>query len=379
MTEDITGRRRNLAQRIKEGVAGAPRKGLAQRIRESELRTQANLIEAETEQPDPPPVRPSESGSRDISPPTPLPPPVPTPSESADRTEITADTSEVEVVSISPWRKIFAWAKTKIAEIVSALKAGYTVDDKTATKGVFRRIYGYLAYSSLKKKILASFSADSHHIRFSDVEALRSSTRKKFRYAEVHRLRERITNELQEKNQSTLVITSPHDGTGNTFLVTVLALNAARFSDMEVLVVDTNMRFQQLHDAFGLDQNNGFTDVIKGAVPWEEVIKDTDDDQLKVMTAGEFDFELARHLNRHNIESLIIKMKEKFDFIIFDTSPVLEENRNNVDPALLSTICDKILVGIQGKKTTKAELDEAFTALTKGGGRVDGIVYNRQF
>ena len=373
MAEDITKQRRNLAQRIKEGVAGAPRKGLAQRIRESELGALGDLGEPEMKVSDSALDHPSESEGKEISPPAPS--PEPTPSESADMTEIIADTSVVEVASISPWKKILTWPKASIVTLASLVK-----DGKTLPKGILKRAWGYLVNSNLKGKIFGSFSTDSHHIRSSDVEALKSSARKKFRYAEVHRLRERITNDLQEKNQKTLVITSPHDGTGNTFLVAALALNAASFSDMNVLIVDTNMRFPQLHSAFDLDQNNGFADVIKGAVPWDTVIKDTtDSDRLKVMTAGEFDFDLAKYLNRPSIESLINEMIEKYDFIIFDTSPVLEENRNNVDPALLSTICHKILVGIQGKKTTKAELDEALTAITKGGGRVDGIVYNKQF
>lgn len=377
MAEDIINQRRSLAQRIKEGATGEPRRGLAQRIRESGLGTQANLTALGTELSDSSLVHPIESEGKGISLPTPAPQPLH--SDSSDVPEIITEGPVVETAAISPWKKILIWPKTKIAAIASSVRAKHPADDKITTKGIFREIYGYLVKSNLKGKIIGSFSADSHHIQSSNGEALKSSTRKKFRYAEVHRLREKITNELQEKNQKTLVITSPHDGTGNTFLVTVLALNAASFSDMKVLIVDTNMRFQQLHNAFDLDQNMGFTDVIRGILPWEEVIKDTDFDQLKVMTAGEFDFELARHLNRPNIESLINKLKEKFDFILFDTSPVLSQNRNNVDPSLLSIVCDKILVGIQGKKTTKAELDETFTAITKGGGRVDGIVYNKQF
>lgn len=72
-------------------------------------------------------------------------------------------------------------------------------------------------------------------------------------------------------------------------------------------------------------------------------------------------------------------MKKDFDLILLDTSPILSQNRNNVDPALLSIVCDKVLIEIQGKKTTKNQLDEAFTAITQGGGKVDGIIYNQQF
>ena len=243
------------------------------------------------------------------------------------------------------------------------------------------RVFEYVKAAWIKvKKIFNLFSSRKKVQLHSDNGlGLKVSIRKAFRYAEIHRLREKITNELQEKNQKTVVITSPHDGTGNTFLTSVLAVNAVSFSSMEVLIVDMNTRKPQLHLAFDLDQELGFTDVVKGSMDWKDVVKDTDLEQLKVITFGQDDMELARHLNRPNLENLINKMKKDFDLILLDTSPILSQNRNNVDPALLSIVCDKVLIEIQGKKTTKNQLDEAFTAITQGGGKVDGIIYNQQF
>lgn len=249
----------------------------------------------------------------------------------------------------------------------------------SAVERFFVRTYRALKIDVLAKYISNWFSSQSHHTIVVDPPGLKSATRKAFGYAEAHRLREKITNDLKEKKQKILVVTSPHDGTGNTFLVTVLGLNAVRFSNMNVLIVDMNMRCPQIHNAFDLSQNKGFTDVIKRDIHWRDSIKDTDFKQLQVITAGEYDFELARHLNRPNIEGLINEIKDHYDFIIIDTSPVLSQNRNNVDPTLLSIICDKVLIQIQGKKTTKAELAKAFAAITEGGGKVDGVVYNKQY
>ena len=68
-----------------------------------------------------------------------------------------------------------------------------------------------------------------------------------------------------------------------------------------------------------------------------------------------------------------------FDLILFDTSPVLVQNRNNVDPALLSLVCDMVIIVVQDKKTTKTELENAVGALPQGRGKVSGIVYNHRF
>jgi len=58
---------------------------------------------------------------------------------------------------------------------------------------------------------------------------------------------------------------------------------------------------------------------------------------------------------------------------------VLIQNRNNVDPVLLSLICDMVLVMVQDKTTTKTKLENAVSVIAQGGGIIHGVVYNLQF
>jgi tyrosine-protein kinase Etk/Wzc len=200
-----------------------------------------------------------------------------------------------------------------------------------------------------------------------------------YNYAEIHRIRESIVTALQEKNKKTVLITSPHDDAGNTFLISLLGFNIASFSNLRVLLVDLNMRRSELHLPFGLKMEKGFTEVASGLLNWKETIKDTKLLGLKIMTAGQTNGDLYRFLNHTLLDGMIQKMKEDFDLILFDTSPVLAWNRNNVDPVLLSVICDMVIIVVQDKKTPKNELRDAIVAITQGGGTIKGIIYNRQF
>ena len=202
---------------------------------------------------------------------------------------------------------------------------------------------------------------------------------KTFDYAEVHRIREGIVGELQKENLKTVMVASPHDDAGNTFLVSVLGYNIARFSAMKVLLVDLNMRRPELHLSFGLDIGKGFSAVASGLLPWREALKDTSLKELQVMTAGRVDTDLSPFLTRSLMDNLIREMKEEFDLILFDTSPLLVQNRSNVDPALLSLICDMAVIVVQDKRTTKAELENAIAAIPQGSSKIRGIVYNHQF
>ncbi len=201
-----------------------------------------------------------------------------------------------------------------------------------------------------------------------------------FDYAEVHRIREGIVGELKTQTQKlkTVMITSPHDGAGNTFLVSVLGYNIARFTQMRVLVVDLNMRRPEVHLSFGLDIGKGFSAVASGLLPWREALKDTSLRGLQIMTAGHVDTDLSPFLSRSFLDGLIGEMKQEFDIIIFDTSPLLIQNRSNVDPSLLSLISDMVVIVIQDKRTTRPELERAIAAIPEGDKKIKGIVYNHE-
>ena len=198
-------------------------------------------------------------------------------------------------------------------------------------------------------------------------------------YAEIHRLRENIMNILLRDKQKTILVTSPHDYAGNTFLVSVLGFNIAYFSKMKVLLVDMNMRKPQLHIPFSLNQEGGVSEIASGIAKINSVIKNTSLPGLNVITGGRTEADLSRFLKRSFLDNMIAELKKHFDLIIFDTSPVLVQNRNNVDPTFLSLICDKVVIVVQGKKTTKTELESAVSAIPQGRVKISGLVYNHQF
>lgn len=207
---------------------------------------------------------------------------------------------------------------------------------------------------------------------------LKSLLSRAYGYSEINRLREKVIHDLREQKQKTLLVAAPKDDAGSTFLVSVLGYSAAYFSGMKVLLVDLNMRRPELHHAFGMEQEKGFTDVLIQSVPWAEVVKPSGLMELEVITAGKIDEDLSFFLNRPILSEIIPQMKEKYDFVVFDTSPVLVRNRNNLDPVYLSRECDAVLVVAQWKKTTKNDLRSTVAAIRHGGGEVKGIVFNRQ-
>jgi capsular exopolysaccharide synthesis family protein len=184
---------------------------------------------------------------------------------------------------------------------------------------------------------------------------------------------------LRKHQQKTVMVAGPHDDSGNTFMVSALGINTAHFSNLKTLLVDFNLRRPQLHIPFGLKIEKGFSEVASGIVEWKSVIKDTELAGLKIMTAGKLNSELFRFINRSLLEGLIEEVKNHFDLIIIDTSPLLIHNKNNVDPSLLSLVCDMVVIVIQDKKTTTYDLENAIDAIPEGNKKISGIIFNHQF
>ena len=198
-------------------------------------------------------------------------------------------------------------------------------------------------------------------------------------YSEVNRIRENIVNELEKTDKKTVVFVTPHDDAGNTFLISLLGFNIAYFTKMKTLLLDLNMRRPQLHIPFGLEREKGFTEVVSGSLTWQDAVKDTGFSELKVMTAGDRDNELYLKMTPDFMENMFKEMKADYDLILMDTSPVLNKNRNNVDPVFLSFTCDMVVMVVQDKRTTSEQISDSVEAITRDGGKIDGIVYNRQF
>ena len=198
-------------------------------------------------------------------------------------------------------------------------------------------------------------------------------------YSEVNRIRENIVNVLEKTNDKTVVFVTPHDDAGNTFLISLLGFNIAYFTKMKTLLVDLNMRRPQLHIPFGLEREQGFTEVVSGSLSWQGAVKDTGFSELKVITAGGWDNELYLKISPDFMENMLREMKAAYDLILIDSSPVLNKNRNNVDPVFLSFTCDMVVMVVQDKRTTSDQMTESVETITRDGGKIDGIVYNRQF
>lgn len=199
---------------------------------------------------------------------------------------------------------------------------------------------------------------------------------KAYHYAELTQIREKIFSGLDTADKNSLLIASPDDNTGTTLLAASLGYNTACSCQKSVLLVDCNMRRAGLHDFFCLPQAYGLTDLIKNNIPWQAVVKETGVDNLSVITAGEACATLSENLRYSHIPNLLQEIQAHYDLIIFDTSPILRPNRNNINIVSLTSITGYFLIITKQSGTTKDHLKEVQSIIEAGNGKIDGIVLN---
>ena len=227
------------------------------------------------------------------------------------------------------------------------------------------------------KRPTRSLSTDVSHPPVVQPDArVHPAIEKAYHYAEITQIRQKVFASLEAKDGNILLIASPHDNTGSSLLAAALAYNTASSCQQSVLLIDCNMRRAGLHDFFYIPQSYGFTDMIKDNLPWQAVVKGTNVAGLSVITAGDFVENFSDHLRYAHIPNLANDIRNEYDLIIFDTSPILRPNRNNVNIVSLTAVVDYFLLITKQSGTTKDHLKETQAVIEAGNGKIDGIVLN---
>jgi succinoglycan biosynthesis transport protein ExoP len=194
----------------------------------------------------------------------------------------------------------------------------------------------------------------------------------RYAYAEAHRnLRSSlIFMAIEGARPRTIVITSAVPGEGKSTVAVNLAITMA-FSGSRVLLIDADMRKGTVHEYFQIGDQPGLSDVLAGEKRWEDVIHETHVPQLSVMSRGNFPPNPGE-LILTNVEGLLREVYQHFDFVLFDSAPVLAAD----DTASLAPKVDGTLFVIRAGYTSARLGRNALELLYQRQVNVMGIVFN---
>ena len=189
-------------------------------------------------------------------------------------------------------------------------------------------------------------------------------------------LRNSIDSELKNSDHRVIVFTSAVPGEGKTTIASFLARMLALGETEKVLLVDCAVDDPRIHTLFGLDDEKGILDYLDGSATIEEIVKTVDEGVLDVVTVGKRrGADITQPLfNSERMSTFIRAAREMYDFVIVDTSAVLEAP----ETPIICTYATGTVIVVQSGKTKREVVKRAMMTIEKLGGKFLGTVLNRK-
>ena len=168
----------------------------------------------------------------------------------------------------------------------------------------------------------------------------------------------------------TAVITSASPAEGKSFTAMNLAIAESHLADNMVLIADFDLRRPTLHNLLQVDRSPGVSDYLLGEAPLERVIKRIKDSNLHFMPAGKPVRNPLELLNLREVRTLIDELPTVFNWVFFDTPPLLF----SADANLLAAFTDGTILVVRIGSTTIDTVSRAVQSLADN--NVLGVVCN---
>ncbi|MBP2241870.1 capsular exopolysaccharide synthesis family protein [Cytobacillus eiseniae] len=166
-------------------------------------------------------------------------------------------------------------------------------------------------------------------------------------------------------------VTSPEPADGKSTTAANLAIILSQ-QGKQVLLVDADLRKPSIHFTFNVSNIDGLTNVLVKKEPLENVLSNSYIPNLCLLTSGPLPPNPSELLNSKMMDQLLRELRNKFDYVIFDTPPVLAVT----DPQILANKCDGVVFVIYSGKTTKERAIKAKELLEKAKSQLLGVVVN---
>jgi len=184
-------------------------------------------------------------------------------------------------------------------------------------------------------------------------------------------LRTNINLSTADKKIKSVLITSPGSTEGKTTIASNVAITYANMGK-KTLLFDCDLRRSRIHREFGLHRKPGLIQYLVDDQPIKEIIKETEQENLFVITSGGHPPNPSELLDSHKMRELMNKLAEDYDNIIYDSPPVIPVS----DSMILSDKVDFLVLAAMLDNTHQAALDLSIEKLEQVKSRPNGFVIN---
>ena len=174
-----------------------------------------------------------------------------------------------------------------------------------------------------------------------------------------------------EKPPQVVLLTSPSPGEGKTVTTLNLAIALAQ-EGYRILVIDADLRKGCCHERLGIKNHYGLSNILSGNLSLEDGIRATPLSGLSLLCRGILAPNPSNLLGSARMRQILNDLRPSFDFILIDSPPAMPVT----DAAVISVICDGVLLVLHGQRTTMASARQAMERLDTVRAPVLGVILN---
>lgn len=169
------------------------------------------------------------------------------------------------------------------------------------------------------------------------------------------------------------LITSAAKGEGKTVTAVNTAVTLAQLG-ARTLLIDADLRGAGCHRVLAVDNYLGLTEVLTGSRELhDEVIQLTEVENLHILTSGSVPPNPAELLGSKKMAETLIHLREHYEYIVIDSSPVLPASGS----LRLAKLADGVVVVANGVTTPRQQVRSACARLGYARAKILGVVLNK--
>lgn len=201
-----------------------------------------------------------------------------------------------------------------------------------------------------------------------------SSLEMMFTYNEAYKvIRTNLEYISNTENKNSYIVTSTFRDEGKSTVTIGLAKTLAA-NGKKVIIVECDLRKPVMSSYLNLSQlKNGLVTYLKNNIKIDDCIYKIHDNSISIMPAGEIPDNPSELLGNSKMSLLIETLKNKYDYVLLDTPPVLVV----ADAAILGRIVDGALFVIRSRYAAIKDINMAKQNLENIGVKVYGAILTR--
>jgi len=169
----------------------------------------------------------------------------------------------------------------------------------------------------------------------------------------------------------TITITSSIHGEGKTITAINLAVSMAQdLNKKQILLIDGDLRRASISKYLGLNAESGLADLISNGTNIDDTLLNIGIENLTLLPAGKIPPNPAELLGSTKMNGLITMLRSKFDYVIFDSPPIISVT----DAGIIGAQTDGVIMVIKANKTQRGVVKHGESLLSQAHAKLLGYI-----